>query len=147
MRTTQSDLDRVQRIAVERGTCSQSEVSLKLAPLVPGRRYGKNFSLSLSLSLSLRCLSIYLSNNNKQWVLLKNKMRYIYKKVFRLSLSLIMFPLVLYYGYTTLQANLGEPPTILPQGHCSFWYLKIRRPVVYTLIFIWIFFFLQIVLN
>ena len=52
MRTTRANLDRVPRIAVERGTRRRSEVSRfgsgckRWQPLAPGRRYGKkNFSL------------------------------------------------------------------------------------------------------
>ena len=51
MRTTRSDLDRVQRIIVERGTRSRSgrlkkacEGCKRWRPLAPGRRYGKKKS-------------------------------------------------------------------------------------------------------
>ena len=59
MRTTRSDLDSVQRIAVERGTRSRSDVS-RLArwckrwhPLASGRRYGKKSSLRVYVSPSI----------------------------------------------------------------------------------------------
>ena len=64
MRTKRSDLDRVQRIAVERGTRSRSEASLTS---LQGRasvgigRYGKKSSLSEYI-----CLSIYLSHTTEK---------------------------------------------------------------------------------
>ena len=75
MRTTRSDLDRVQRIAVERGTRSWSEV-YRLArgckrchPLVSGRRYVKKSSISEYMSLQ-PSLTYHRSINpfeNKAW--------------------------------------------------------------------------------
>ena len=80
---TWSDLERVQRIAVEQGTCSRSEVSRLargckcLHSLAPGRRYGKKSFLWIYVSPTISQLT---TNDGP---LLKIKLeRYFYKKVF-----------------------------------------------------------------
>ena len=110
MRTTQSDLDRVQRIAVERGTRSRG-ISVELARgckplhlLVPGRRYGRRSPLTLNI-----CLSTHLSHTTETSTLSRIKCeRYIFllRSVFVRSLKFVNyvwlgFRLYFYYGYTT----------------------------------------------
>ena len=91
MKTTWSDLDRVQKITVEWGTRSQSEASLMSLqggggkhwhPLAPRRRYEKKFSLCTSL--------IHYRNINP----LENKMRDIFIKTCVLFIHWIS-----YYDY------------------------------------------------
>ena len=72
-------------------------------PLAPGSRYGKKKS-------SLWDMSLHLSLKQQQTVgPLKNKMSDIYKKVFRSSLSLIMFPLVFVWRQYNICINLTPP--------------------------------------
>ena len=102
MRTAWLDLDRVQRIAVERGTRSRPEESLTSlqggasvgTPWLPEEDKGRS-------PLSEIRLSIYLSNNNSGPF--KNIMRYIFikKKYFVRHYLSLCFHLYLYYGYTT----------------------------------------------
>ena len=71
--TTRSDLDRGQRIGVERGTRSRSgrlwRACKRVQALVlPGSLRGIWEEEVLSLSI---CLSIYLSTNNKLWALFR----------------------------------------------------------------------------
>ena len=100
MRTTRSDLDRVQIIAVERGTRSRSEASLTslqaLAPPGPWKKIWEEEVLSLSI-----CLSTHLSHTTETSAFSRIKCkRYIFKKKCVRSfievrkLCLIMFPLI-----------------------------------------------------
>ena len=108
MRTTRSDLDRVQRIAVERGTRSWSGCLWRackgVQALAPPGSWKKIWEKVLSLSI---CLSTHLSHTTETSTLLRIKCeRYIFiKKCVRSfieirKLSLIMFQLV--FGYTTV---------------------------------------------
>ena len=110
MRTTRSDLDRVQRITVERGTHSRSEASLTSSQGdasvgTPGSRK-KIWEVEV-LSLNV-CLSTHLSHTTETSTLSRIKCeRYIFiMKCVRLfievrKLCLIMFPLVYVCGYRT----------------------------------------------
>ena len=104
MRTRRSDLDRVQRIAVERGTHSRSEVSLTSlqggasvgTPWLPEGDMGRRSPLSEYV-----CLSTHLSHTTETSTLSRIKCeRYIFIKKCVSSfievhkLCLIMFPLI-----------------------------------------------------
>ena len=123
MRITQSDSDRVQRIRVKPGTCSQSEVS-QTSPttllargcklwhrLAPGRRYGARRS-PLSEFMSLQ-QSLKLMTNSGPLLRIKWEI-YFHKEVFRSFIEVInyhwlCFCLYLYYGYTTLNSDFNLP--------------------------------------
>ena len=100
MRTTRSDLDRVQRISDERATRSRSEASLTI--LQGGGSVGNPRFLEEVLCLSV-CLSSHLSHTMLPSTLSRIKcVRYIFIKkcvssVYWSKLCLIMFPLVYIY--------------------------------------------------
>ena len=83
MKTTRSDLDRVQRIAVEPETRSRAEASRpargckRWHPLAPGRRYGTRSPLSEYISLHL---SLKLATNSGPLSRIKWEI-YFYKQV------------------------------------------------------------------